>query len=101
MGTRRESGAKRRGAESEVSRAEGGQRWPYCAPPLQPQAWLLSLLPLPVLPSEHHLEAFSSATRDGGDGGHQPERQAFRYQKALWGGVGGENGNQDLWLGVT
>lgn len=101
MGTRRGSGAERRGAESGVSRAEGARRWPCRAPPLRPQAWLLSLLPLPVLHCEHHLEAFSSATRDGGDGGHQPERQAFRYRKALRGGLGGESGNQDFWLGVT
>ena len=70
--------AKRRRAGSGVSRGEGAQHWPCCEPPLHPQsltsAWLCSLLPLPVLPSEPSLVAFSSATREGGVGGHQQEK---------------------------
>lgn len=44
-----------------------------CASPPS-SVWFFSLLPLPVLPSEHRLVALSSAIREGGGGGHQQER---------------------------
>lgn len=98
--------AKRRGAGSRVSCTEGAQHWSCCVSPLYPQSltsvWLFSLLPLPVLPSEHHLVAFSSATREGDDGGHQQERSRLSDTRRLLGdGVGGKNENQDFLLTMT
>lgn len=81
--------AKRRGAGSEVSCEEGAQCGPCCVPPLHPQSltsvWVFSLLPLPVLPSEHCPVAFTSATRDGVVLVIAKKGADFQIQEGFWG----------------
>lgn len=112
----RGSVAKRRGAgRLGVSCGEGAQPWPCgtTAPPCSgggssPQCLtstqLLSLLPLPLLPSEHDLVASFPALREGGAGGHLLERTRHSDARSLFlgeGVVGGKTGSQDFLLTMT